>query len=132
MKLSGKSPQIFILECRRHQRNPHREAIFEKSIGNSPGTKIQQIDKVGVIAEVRVQLHRFGFHFSDRIDGAAGRKQKHVDGAPQGSDYLLIHSQLIITFIGIHRGKARASFDDALRDRMQGVRLFGKKVLDRR
>ena len=119
MKLRGKSSQIFILECGSHQRNPHRKAILEKSIGNSPGTEIQQIDEVGVIAEVRVQLHRVGFDFCNGIDGAGGREQKHVNRAPQGPDYLLIRLQLIITFIGIDGGKARASFDDALRDRMR-------------
>src|SRR6185312_15164758 len=57
-------------------------AIFTEPRGNSDGTHIEQIDKVGIETEPRIERHRVGEHFAYAIDGWRSRQDKHVDPVP--------------------------------------------------
>src|SRR6266487_2333819 len=60
----------------------HWQPGGEEAGGDGDGAEIHEVDEVGVVAEVGVELDGGFFDFGDAVGGADGGEHEHVDFFP--------------------------------------------------
>ena len=66
----------------REEGNAGRKAVGPKSTGDRDAAQVQQIDEIGVVAEVGVEVDRICLDLGDGVDRARGRQEQEVHFFP--------------------------------------------------
>ena len=74
--------QLQVAAAAADQRDAEGQAVGAQAAGHRDRGVVEQVDEVGVGAQVAVERHRVGLHRLDRVVRGRGRHQQHVDVAP--------------------------------------------------
>ena len=80
----GQRTQRVVVPGRRDQRHAKRQSVRLKVGRNGHRAEIEQIDEVGVVAELGVERDRIRQHFADRKLTAGRRDDQRIDRLPDG------------------------------------------------
>ncbi len=118
------------------QRDAVRQAAGRALVGEAArhrdGRQVEQIDEVGVVAELRVQRDRIGLDGGDGVDRRRRGDDQAVDVAPGRQGGVLQFLQPVKRREGVRCGQPAARFGDCASHRVQGLGLCFDEGTDRR
>ena len=114
----------------RHQCYAKGQAIVLKSSRHRHCSIIEKVDKIGVVAQIRIEAHGILLHGLDGINRSRSGRQQTIDLRPYPVSFALEPAQLVCTLVGIRGGITPGAFDDLTHrcDHLVAVQL--KKILD--
>ena len=133
MQARSQRQQRQILTRRRHQRHAPghvRHGSAHEAGGHGHRGQIEQVDKIGVMAQVGVEPDRVGLHRRNGVGRAGGRGDQAVNAVPNGQRLLLQFFQAVQRGKGVRGGYLDALLGDDARHRVQRFRLGLDKVPD--
>ena len=74
--------QLPVAARRANQRDAKGQAIGTQHTGHRQRRVVEQVDEVGVVAQVAVEHHRVGLHLRNGVVRGRGGHQQHVDDIP--------------------------------------------------
>src|SRR5215813_10172614 len=119
-----------VVERRRYERHAERQPVALEPRRHGDRREVEQVHEVGVVAEVRVQLHRLGFELVDALDRARRRRDEDVDLVPHWRRAALELLQPVVPGKGVVRREALCAAYDHRRDRVQRPGIALDEVAD--
>ncbi len=131
MQTVGDPQQSIVGKCAPNQRHSERQAVGFHSRRDCHRCEIEQVDKIGVVTEVAIQLKRRCLHLGNFVVRGSGRKQQEVHFFPNACSLAV---QILKSVCGLERicGRVfRSTANNGFDGRIDGLWVTGKKVLDR-
>src|SRR6266478_2696987 len=123
------SQQSFVRKGRSYERNPKWQAVRTEAGGSDDG-EVQQVYKICVVAEIRVQLHRIRGYLVVSINGSGGGQDEQVHGGPMfGGRPAQIH-EAIFSLVHIQGGVALSARNNAAHHRVHFIRMPANERLN--
>ena len=114
----------------RHQCYAKGQPIVLKSSRHRHCSIIEKVDKIGVVAQIRIEAHGILLHGLDCINRSRSGRQQTIDFRPYPVSFALEPAQLVCTLVGIRGGIMPGAFDDLTHrcDHLVAVQI--KKIID--
>ena len=120
----GQAQQVLVGEHATEQGNAPRQAVLHCAGGHRNGGIVEHVHEVGVIAQIRVALDRFGVQLVQGDRSRVGRREDAVDPSHDAVADGLELLQPILRAKQLNCGGAGRLFQDSLDHRQHGVRLL--------
>ena len=105
--------ELQVATAQPNQRDAERHAIRAQAARHRDRGVVEQVDEVGVSAEVAVEHERGGLHGLDRVVRRRGRYEQQVDVVPHRCDSLGQGAQLDLRIDEVSRAVAATGCEDA-------------------
>src|SRR5580698_1110903 len=128
MQPVGNTEQTFVGKSFADERNSERQTICFESGRQSDCCEIQKVHKIGVIAEVRIQLNGIGLHGCDRVLRWCCGQQQKVNFVPYRFSFPTYLFQSISCVKSLHSAVLLSAANDRTDGGIDRVRISCKKL----
>lgn len=112
------------MECRGDEGGACRDLVFGLAVGDGDGAEVEEVDKLGVSAELEIEAEGFGKHLLDGVGSWNCGEAEEVDFLPKRLGLALEGLELVQRAEGLNSGEAVGVEEDGADGGVKSLRVF--------